>query len=229
MSLLNQAIELAITAHAGQTDEDQFPHIFHCYEVFCRVQEMLDEWDLDARLDAASMGAGKLDGGVISRIFLPPLKYSREEIFCSAFLHDSVEDSFVTLPLIETQFGKNTRDIVDGVTRRGLGKDETKEFYRDFIYRVKSNPGSHIIKVADLAHNLSRAPKIKKASWRNKLEFKYSIALRVLNGADQPSWEKASAFVQYDDGGLAQYFIADPNGKRVEVAEEEFKSLTKKP
>jgi (p)ppGpp synthase/HD superfamily hydrolase len=212
MSLLEKAVELAVRAHAGQVDEDGMPHIIHCFEVFRRVQEMFDGMSYDLRPTLA--------------------KYTQEEVLIAAILHDTVEDTSVTLDQIEHEFGKNVRDIVDSVSRRSTKGEynhapETKEFYRDFIYRAQGNEGGLIVKIADLSHNLSRAPKIKKASWRNKLEFKYRIALIVLNDVCQPSWEEASYSVQHD-GTVAHYFVADPNGKKIEISEEEFKSLKSK-
>jgi GTP diphosphokinase / guanosine-3',5'-bis(diphosphate) 3'-diphosphatase len=209
MSRLDDAIQLAVTAHAGQIDEDGFPHIVHALEVMFRAKEW-GEADIQ-------MGRS--------------LPYSLDDLMVAAVLHDTVEDTFVTLDLIRVQFGKDVADMVDGVTRRGLGKDETKEFYRDFIYRTKTNLGSHIIKLCDLQHNLSRAANIKKASWRNKLAFKYAVAETILNDEGEPlmTWEQASAVVQRDDEGNAlHYFIADPNGKKIEVTEEEFKTLTER-
>lgn len=204
MSLLEKAVELAVRAHAGQTDEDGMPHIIHCFEVFHRVQEMLAEREYRAT---------------------PPTgKYTPEELSVAAILHDTVEDTFVTLDMIEQEFGRNVREIVDSVTRRGTKEGETKEFYRDFIYRAKANEGGFVVKLADVMHNFSRSSKIKKASWKNKLQYKYSIALSVLNDADQPTWEQASALVAHDDTG-PHFFVADPNGKKTEVTEDEFKAM----
>jgi GTP diphosphokinase / guanosine-3',5'-bis(diphosphate) 3'-diphosphatase len=215
MNLLEKAIDLAVRSHSGQVDEDGMPHIIHCFEVFRRVQEMFDSGP--------------------QHLVSKPSHYTVEELLIAAILHDTVEDTSVTLDQIEQNFGKNVREIVDSVTRRTTKGEyshapETKEFYRDFIYRAKENEGGTIVKIADLMHNLSRVPKIKKASWKDKLQFKYSIALRVLNGADQPTWEQASYFVQYDNTltGTPHYFIADPNGKKIEISEAEFKTLTKK-
>jgi (p)ppGpp synthase/HD superfamily hydrolase len=209
MSLLDQAIELAVTAHAGQTDEDGMPRVIHALEVMFGAKKAIET-------------SRTYEGHSAQET--PNYTGTVEDLMIAAVLHDTVEDSFVTLPLIEVQFGKHVRDMVDGVTRRGLGKGETKEFYRDFIYRAKTNPGSRIIKIADLMHNYGRSHKIKKASWRNKLMFKYNVALSVLKDADQPTWEQASSSVQLD-GSHARYFIADPDGKRIEVAEEEFRRL----
>jgi len=203
MSLLEKAIQLAVKAHAGQMDEDGYPHIVHCFEVFHQVQVMFKERE--------------------ARVTPPIEKYTQDEILLAAILHDTVEDTFVTLDMIEQEFGKNVRDIVDSVTRRGTKEGETKEFYRDFIYRAKSNEGGLVVKIADLIHNFGRSNKIKKASWRNKLQFKYGIALSVLNDVDQPTWEQASASVTQDD--TTHYFIADPNGKKTEVTEQEFRAM----
>ena len=42
MSLLEKAIELAVRAHAGQTDEDGMPHIVHCLEVMLSTKRALE-------------------------------------------------------------------------------------------------------------------------------------------------------------------------------------------
>jgi (p)ppGpp synthase/HD superfamily hydrolase len=207
MNPIEQAVELASRSHMGQMDEDGLPHIIHCFEVFHRAQAVLEEH--------------KLRG-------YAPAKYTDEEILVASMLHDTVEDSPVTLDQIEQEFGKNVREIVDSVTRRVDSIDGSKEFYRDFIYRAKANEGGLIVKYADLTHNLSRSVKIKKASWRNKLQFKYSIALTVLNDTSNPTWEQASCSVQAEERGIQHYYIADPNGKEIEVTEAEFKTLTGK-
>jgi GTP diphosphokinase / guanosine-3',5'-bis(diphosphate) 3'-diphosphatase len=204
---LESAIQLAVRAHTGQIDEDGMPHIVHCFEVFHRVHKMLSGPFQDQ---------------------MPPLgKYTVEDLLIAAILHDTVEDSkgYVTLARIETEFGVNVREIVDSVTRRGEG--DSREFYRDFIYRADENEGGKLVKIADLGHNLSRAPKIKQAKWRAKLEFKYSTAERVLNNVDRPTWEAASMSCRYE-GPHAIITIADPNGKRIEISKEEYDALPRK-
>jgi len=205
MNPIEAAIALAVRAHTGQMDEDGFPHIVHCMEVFHRVQVVFEEHEFRG---------------------YPATKYTQEEILIASILHDTVEDSPITLDQIEEEFGKNVRDIVDSVSRR-VESDGSKEFYRDFIYRAKENAGGLIIKYADLTHNYSRSVKIKKASWRNKLQYKYGIALTVLNDTSNPTWEQASYSVQ-TEGGVKHYRIADPNGKEIEITEEEFNALVKK-
>jgi (p)ppGpp synthase/HD superfamily hydrolase len=204
MTLLEQAIELATRAHAGQIDEDGLPHIIHCLEVMSKSKELYG--------------------------WFPGLPFSLEELMIAAVLHDTVEDSpnVVTLAYISMTFGKNVADMVDSVTRRGLDQEEKeKESYRDFIYRAKAHAGGKIIKIADLNHNLGRTKFIseKKAAWRKKLECKYDVSLRVLTSPDAPTWEQASLRSQYEDKGnlrAGKFYIADPNGKEIEITEEEY-------
>ena len=204
MSDLEKAIQLAVKAHTGQMDEDGMPHIVHCFTVMANVQKEANR----TAIEGVSVG----------------------ELLISAVLHDTVEDSSVTLAEIRSMFGAHPEggktigevvaEIVDAVSRR---KDES---YRDFIYRAKAHPGARLVKIADLLANMGRLNTIpaKKASWRNKLEFKYATALSVLNDSSEPTWEQASYSVQ-SEGPHKHYFVADPNGKKIEVTEEEFKSL----
>jgi (p)ppGpp synthase/HD superfamily hydrolase len=205
MTLLERAIEIAVHAHAGQMDEDGLPHIIHSLEVMFAVKR-------------------RFSG---DRCLAPILKkYTEEELLIAAVLHDTVEDSkgAITLDYIKSVFGENVAEIVDSVTRRGLGEGETKEFYRDFIYRARLNEGGAIIKLSDLHHNFGRLNKIaaSKKKWREKLEFKYGISIGVIT--DNISWEQASWSVQHD-GPHAHYYIADPNGKKIEIPEEEFNQI----
>ena len=208
MNKLTEAIALAVAAHEKQKlDEDGMPHIVHCMEVMLKVKTWVDNHNAGYQSD---------------RIAAALQKYTFEELLIGAVLHDTVEDSegLVTLKLIEDKFGTKVRWLVDGLTRRGLGEDETKETYKDFIYRAKKDPGTALIKSADLEHNRGRAFKIKSASWRDKLEFKYGVALRVLS-SDEPTWEEASWNWTVDKG----HSIADPNGKKIFLSELDFQAL----
>ena len=202
MSLIEKAIELAVHAHEGQMDEDGMPHIVHSLAVMFAVKAVCD----------------------YHATYRKRLPYTVEELMIAAVLHDVVEDTPIPLKHIEMVFGKNVAEMVDCVTRRGLGKGETKETYRDFIYRTKANAGARIIKVADLQNNSGRAHLIKSASWRKKLEYKYKIALAVLQDMDEPTWEQAS-WESKTEGPHTLYFVADPNGKKIEITEDEFKVM----
>jgi|SRR5271157_3959596 len=201
MTPIEKAIRTALAAHRKQKlDEDGQPHIIHCMEVMLAVKKETETYPFPKVLET----------------------YTLEELMIAAVLHDSVEDSkgLVTLDRIEKRYGKNVRDIVDSVTRRGVDTPN-KEFYRDFIYRAKANIGGKFVKNADVVHNFGRSHKIKQASWRNKLQYKYLIALEVLNGS--LTWEEASWSVEHEKGD--HFFVADPNGKKIEITGEEFQIL----
>lgn len=205
MKLLDAAIILAARAHSGQFDPDGLPHIVHSMEVMRLAH---DEYDVCG----------------------DELGYTLEEILCAAILHDVPEDTDTTLDMLRVQFGNNITEIVDGVTRR---KDES---YRDFIYRAKCNAGSRLIKISDLIHNRRRSAKTaalpasnKLAAWGKKLSYKYEIASSVLNDDHEPTWEGASYRVEYlrfdFDRHNPKFFIADPDGKEIEITKEAAKNV----
>lgn len=232
MTNLEQAIHLAVRAHTGQMDEDDMPHIVHCFEVMLKVKEWCEA----------------------NQIFYPAAlaleKYSLNDLLIAAILHDTVEDCWenptalerLDLNRVETMFGEKVKTLVDGLSRR-IGYEDVftnrtewvwnerrvkapvKETYKDFIYRAKLDPGVALIKSGDLEHNRGRVWKIKSARWRDKLLFKYGTATRVLSD-DQPTWEQASASVSYKDG-TPHYYIADPNGKKIEISLEALQEINK--
>lgn len=69
-----------------------------------------------------------------------------------AALHDTVEDTWVTLDLIGQRFGRVVAEAVDALTRR------EGESYRDFIARCARNDTARLVKRIDLRHNLDRHP-----------------------------------------------------------------------
>ncbi len=223
---LEAAVRLATYAHAGQIDEDGCPHLQHSLEVMFAVKR-----DFESREENIPYINGE--------------DYSLEELMIAAVLHDVIEDTSLTHEDIVRDFGTKIAGIVDGVTRRhgdplcklANCQEHSKETYRDFIYRSAKSPAAKIIKVADLGVNRRRTSTLpeSKAKWRNKLEYKYDIALRVLLAEVETSWEEASweweatkeeiaAVDKYPLMGHAKgrYFVADPNGKRVEITEDQF-------
>lgn len=231
MSRLERAILLATEAHAGQIDEDDQPHVVHSLEVMFAVKRELDAFPQ----------------------FLPE-GYTVEDMMTTGVLHDVLEDTATTFDEIRRLFGDKIADTVNSVSRVvydecvKCGKcksdhssdthffDPKKEPYRDLIYRAAKSPASKILKIADLGVNRKRTHTIpeSKVKWRNKLEYKYDISLRVLLAELPTSWEEASwewhatnaEIATFDEtGGMkakGKYFIADPNGKKIEISEEEF-------
>jgi len=66
-----------------------------------------------------------------------------------AYLHDTVEDTNLTLDDIRAQFGA---EVAEGVA--ALTRDKERESYTDFVVRAAALPRSRIVKLADLRANI---------------------------------------------------------------------------
>lgn len=77
-----------------------------------------------------------------------------DEVIATAWLHDCVEDSDITLSEIDQQFGNVIAKAIKAITK------QENEHYQDYLKRVKSNEIARKVKIADLTHNmdLSRLP-----------------------------------------------------------------------
>jgi GTP pyrophosphokinase len=78
---------------------------------------------------------------------------------CTALLHDTVEDTGITLPQIERQFGGTIAGLVDGVTkltRLELQSDRTKqaENFRKLVLAMSRDIRVLLVKLADRLHNM---------------------------------------------------------------------------
>lgn len=91
-----------------------------------------------------------------------------------AILHDVVEDTTVTLPEIERQFGAEVSAEVDALTHR------PEESYMEYVRRCALRSRARLIKLADLRDNmdLSRLPEVL-AKDASRME-RYSEAMRYL-------------------------------------------------
>ena len=104
---------------------------------------------------------------VVSRLTTP-------EAQVVGWLHDTVEDTPITLQDIEAAFGPETAAAVDAISRRD------GESWSDYLDRVTANPMARQVKISDLIDNsnLSRIPHITlKDVERQK---KYNKALKKL-------------------------------------------------
>ena len=91
-----------------------------------------------------------------------------------AWLHDTVEDTGLTLREIENTFGPETAAAVDAISRR------PGEEWEDYLRRVKQNEVARKVKISDLIDNsnLSRIPAVTLRDVDRQL--KYNQALRYL-------------------------------------------------
>lgn len=90
------------------------------------------------------------------------------------WLHDTVEDTGISLEELEARFGRETAAAVDAVSRR------EGEPWEDYLARVKANPMARQVKISDLIDNsnLSRIPHITMKDV--KRQEKYNKALQFL-------------------------------------------------
>lgn len=91
-----------------------------------------------------------------------------------ALLHDILEDTDVTSAELFYNFGADTGNIVEILTR----KEDEKYF--DYIRRVREDPMATEIKIADLEENIFMTTYYK---FDNKnLSSRYKKALKILRG-----------------------------------------------
>ena len=130
-----------------------------------------------ARALATKAHEGQTDKAGLPYITHPERVASRmenPEAQVIGWLHDTVEDTPITLRDIEAAFGPETADAVDAISRRD------GEPWSDYLERVAANPMARQVKISDLIDNsnLSRIPHVTlKDVERQK---KYNKALKKL-------------------------------------------------
>ncbi|MBR3105886.1 MAG: bifunctional (p)ppGpp synthetase/guanosine-3',5'-bis(diphosphate) 3'-pyrophosphohydrolase [Clostridia bacterium] len=137
---------------------------------------------LSKDIETAKAWAYRLHAGQVDKAGLPYVTHpervagrlSSQEDQVVAWLHDTVEDTGLTLREIEEQFGKETAAAVDAVSRRD-GED-----WDDYLSRVKRNETARRVKISDLIDNsnLSRIPHVTMRDVER--QRKYNQALRFL-------------------------------------------------
>ena len=123
---------------------------------------------------------GQLDYNGIPYIFHPIhlAESMGDEISCCvALLHDTVEDTSVTLEDLKAIFPPEVTDAVALLTLSN-GTD-----YFDYVRAIKDHPIARKVKLADLAHNSDQTRCIgsdlseeRKLKWKEK----YEIATKIL-------------------------------------------------
>lgn len=97
-----------------------------------------------------------------------------DEVIATAWLHDSVEDTPITLGQIIQVFGDRIGASVEAMTKR-KGED-----YHDYLQRVKSNEIARKVKIADLTHNMDLS-RLNTVTEQDLLRnYKYQMAKQFL-------------------------------------------------
>lgn len=127
---------------------------------------------------------GQLDYNDIPYIFHPVhlAEQMQDEITCTvSLLHDTIEDTSVTLDELKKEFPPEVTDAVALLTH-----DENEDYF-DYVRRIKDHPVAKCVKLADLNHNSDQSRCIgsdlspeRLAYWRDK----YSEARRILTDTD---------------------------------------------
>ena len=130
-----------------------------------------------ARLLATQAHSGQTDKAGLPYITHPMRVAGRldtPEAQVVGWLHDTVEDTSLTLAEIEAQFGSETAAAVNAISRR------EGEAWRDYLGRVAANPVAKAVKISDLIDNsnLGRIPVITMRDV--KRQERYNKALQKL-------------------------------------------------
>ena len=117
---------------------------------------------------------GQLDYNGIPYIFHPiHLAESMDDEIscCVALLHDTVEDTALTIEDLKSVFPPEVTDAVALLTHSN-GTD-----YFDYVRAIKDNPIARKVKLADLAHNSDQSRCVgsdlseeRKLKWKEKYE-----------------------------------------------------------
>lgn len=126
----------------------------------------------------------------VARICAEELGLGATSIAC-ALLHDTVEDTDITLDDIESMFGIKCREIIDGLTKLSgafdLSKSAQAENFRKMLLTIPEDLRVILIKLADRLHNMRTLGSMredKKLKIASETSFIYApLAHRLgLNG-----------------------------------------------
>ena len=142
----------------------------------------------------------------------------------SGLIHDVVEDTAITVPDIEREFGREIAQIVDGLTKIGsLPLNSTAERqvenYRKLLLSIAKDARVILIKLADRLHNMRTldwlAPEKRARIAQETRDLYAPLAHRF--GMAKIRWELedlAFKYLEQDDYRLLAKLVAQKRGER---------------
>ena len=115
----------------------------------------------------------------VARITAEEIGLGTTSIIC-ALLHDTVEDTDITLEDIENMFGENARLIIDGLTKMSVfdgASSMQAENFRKMLLTLSNDIRVILIKIADRLHNMRTLGSMKKEKqWKIASETSFLYA-----------------------------------------------------
>ncbi len=120
---------------------------------------------------------GQVDKSQVPYIFHPfhlAEQMDTEEECIVALLHDTVEDTYVTIEQLEKEFSSNIIQAIKLLTH-----DKSVD-YLEYVANLKDNPIARKVKLADLRHN-SDPTRMRNPTEKDRLrQEKYKKAIEIL-------------------------------------------------
>lgn len=155
--MIRLADSIADKAHEGQTDRNGWPYISHPRRVALGARQLVSEM-------AAS---------TLPEVSLEELKTEAQIV---ALLHDTVEDTGVSLAYLARHFSARIVDAIDALTHR------PGESLESYLSRVRVNDLARLVKLADIADNTDpQRMALLDEPTRAKLTEKYEYSLKLLH------------------------------------------------
>ena len=155
--MVRLADSIADKAHEGQTDRNGWPYISHPRRVALGARKLVSEMAAATHPDSS-------------------LEELKAEAQIVALLHDTVEDTGVSLAYLARYFSARIVDAIDALTRR------PGESYEAYLGRVRVNDLARLVKLADVADNTDpRRLALLPEPTRSTLIIIYEYSLKLLN------------------------------------------------
>ncbi|MGX7091443.1 RelA/SpoT family protein [Hutsoniella sourekii] len=151
------------------------------------------------------------------------LMHADPDTVATGFLHDVVEDTDYTIEDIRSEFSDSIAFLVDGVTKLGKFKFQSKEEalaenHRKMLLAMAKDMRVIIVKLADRLHNMRtmkfQKPEKQVEKSQEALEIYAPLADRI--GMSNLKWELEDISLRYTNPEAYYQIVEKMNSKRVE-------------